>query len=82
MPAAPAIETISSCIARPAASVSAKPAEKTIAALTPRAAHSRTACTVPVAGTARIATSGVCGSAATDGKAFTPCTVSRFGLTG
>ena len=66
MPLPRAIPLISSCIARPASPVSANPAEKTIAAFTLRSAHSLIACTVLPAGTARIATSGVSGSALTD----------------
>ena len=67
MPCARAMATMRSCTAAPASSTSAKPAVNISAALVPRFARSSTACGAISAPTATIATSGVSGSAATEG---------------
>lgn len=82
MPAARARAVIASCRARPASPVSEKPAEMTMAAATPSAAHSSTARNACSPATATIARSGAAGNAARLGQARSPWTSARCGLIG
>jgi hypothetical protein len=66
MPCSRAIATSSACSAAPAGPASVKPADSTMAALVPRAAQSRNAAGVALAGTARIASSGAAGVSRTE----------------
>ena len=74
--------TMRCCAASPASSISAKPAVNITAAFTPRSASSVIDFSAISAAIATMATSGVSGSAATEGYAFSPCTSARFGLIG
>ena len=67
MPAARARSTMPCCTARPSSPVSPNPDAITIAAFTPRAAHSSTAATVASPPTITSASSGTSGSAASEG---------------
>ena len=74
--------TMRSCSARPAAPVSANPAENTIAAFVPRRPSCSSVSGTRAAGTATMAVSGASGRAATVAKAGRPWISVRFGLTG
>ncbi|MNS89253.1 hypothetical protein D3C72_1232590 [compost metagenome] len=66
MPCSRAMATSSACSAVPAGPASVNPADSTMAALVPRAAQSRKAAGVALAGTARITSSGAVGVSRTE----------------
>ena len=82
IPLARAISPMRRCRAAPAASVSAKPDVNTTAAPTPFAAHASMVSRTFEAVTATTATSIGPGTSLTCGRASSPCTRSRRGLTG